>query len=186
MPSDYNTLDRWILSRLAYAVDSSNSGMLNYNFHRVTTALYNFWLYDFCDVYIEGCKPVLAEGYHQSFSAVYFSTIPIRCAGFKPKIFLFHCLYSFPLKLISLNLFSWVGKCCCSAKCALCMCWDGPSTVISIHAFYYGRTLAAVTKASFRGTSRKHLRCPISGYRRGYFLYIFLNLDLISNKVLAS
>ncbi|VDM14137.1 unnamed protein product [Wuchereria bancrofti] len=60
LPGECSTLDRWILSRLSYAVESCNSGMCNYQFNRVTTALYNFWLYEFCDIYIEGCKPVLA------------------------------------------------------------------------------------------------------------------------------
>nr|CDP94338.1 BMA-VARS-2, isoform b [Brugia malayi] len=60
LPEESSTLDRWILSRLSYAVESSNSGMSSYQFNRVTTTLYNFWLYEFCDIYIEGCKPVLA------------------------------------------------------------------------------------------------------------------------------
>ncbi|MCP9263016.1 Valine--tRNA ligase [Dirofilaria immitis] len=54
-------LDRWILSRLSYTVESSNSEMSNYHFSRVTTILYNFWQYDFCDIYIEGCKPMFAS-----------------------------------------------------------------------------------------------------------------------------
>lgn len=56
------TLDKWILSRLSSVVSACDEGMKNYNFSRVTTALYNFWLYDFCDVYIEGSKEVLLEG----------------------------------------------------------------------------------------------------------------------------
>lgn len=61
-PKGYTTLDAWILSRLSHVVDACDSGMSSYNFHRVTSALYNFWLYDFCDVYIEGSKAVFAEG----------------------------------------------------------------------------------------------------------------------------
>ncbi|KAK0403635.1 hypothetical protein QR680_017043 [Steinernema hermaphroditum] len=52
------TLDLWILSRLSEAVQKCNSGFEEYNFQQVTTAIYNFWLYDFCDVYLEGVKPV--------------------------------------------------------------------------------------------------------------------------------
>lgn len=44
--------DRWILSRLAFAVEESNYGFENYLFPRATTACYNFWLYEFCDVYL--------------------------------------------------------------------------------------------------------------------------------------
>ncbi|VDK72530.1 unnamed protein product [Litomosoides sigmodontis] len=61
LSEESSPLDRWIMSRLSYAVESSNNGMSSYQFSRVTTALYNFWQYDFCDIYIEGCKPVLAN-----------------------------------------------------------------------------------------------------------------------------
>ncbi|KAF1585217.1 UNVERIFIED_CONTAM: Valine--tRNA ligase, partial [Eudyptes robustus] len=52
-----STADLWILSRLASAVERSENGFKNYNFQDVTTALYNFWLYEFCDVYLEAIKP---------------------------------------------------------------------------------------------------------------------------------
>uniref|UniRef100_A0A8R1DGZ7 Valine--tRNA ligase n=1 Tax=Caenorhabditis japonica TaxID=281687 RepID=A0A8R1DGZ7_CAEJA len=51
--------DKWILSKLARAVKESNDGLKVYNFTQATTSTYNFWLYDFCDVYIEAIKPVL-------------------------------------------------------------------------------------------------------------------------------
>jgi len=51
-------MDRWILSRLAAAVDLTNSGFKDYNFPQATSALYNFWLYDLCDVYLEYLKPI--------------------------------------------------------------------------------------------------------------------------------
>uniref|UniRef100_A0A0M3IQ17 valine--tRNA ligase n=1 Tax=Ascaris lumbricoides TaxID=6252 RepID=A0A0M3IQ17_ASCLU len=57
-----STLDKWILSRLSFAVESCNAGMSSYTFHQATSAMYNFWLYDFCDIYIEGSKPVLING----------------------------------------------------------------------------------------------------------------------------
>ncbi|TKR80167.1 hypothetical protein L596_014287 [Steinernema carpocapsae] len=53
-----STLDQWILSRLAEAVTTCNSGFEGYKFQEITTAIYHFWLYDFCDVYLEGVKPV--------------------------------------------------------------------------------------------------------------------------------
>uniref|UniRef100_A0A1I7YCJ4 Valine--tRNA ligase n=1 Tax=Steinernema glaseri TaxID=37863 RepID=A0A1I7YCJ4_9BILA len=53
-----STLDQWILSRLSETVQKSNAGFEEYNFQQATTAIYNFWLYDFCDVYLEGVKPV--------------------------------------------------------------------------------------------------------------------------------
>jgi len=47
------------LSRLSYAERTSNEGFRNYDFPSATTAMYNFWLYELCDVYLEYLKPVL-------------------------------------------------------------------------------------------------------------------------------
>ena len=47
-----STVDRWILSRCSYAVEKMNTGFEEYDFNGVTTAIFNFWLYDFCDVYL--------------------------------------------------------------------------------------------------------------------------------------
>uniref|UniRef100_A0A671P093 valine--tRNA ligase n=1 Tax=Sinocyclocheilus anshuiensis TaxID=1608454 RepID=A0A671P093_9TELE len=44
--------DRWILSRLSAAVALCDSGFQAYDFPTVTTAIYNFWLYELCDVYL--------------------------------------------------------------------------------------------------------------------------------------
>ncbi|ETN68325.1 Anticodon-binding domain protein [Necator americanus] len=55
-------VDKWILSRMAYAVGRCNAGMEAYNFTQVTTALYEFWLYDLCDIYLEFVKPVISAG----------------------------------------------------------------------------------------------------------------------------
>merc|ERR1712079_884815 len=55
-------MDRWILSRLAFASDQCNEGFEQYNFPQATTALYNFWLYELCDVYLEYLKPVFQSG----------------------------------------------------------------------------------------------------------------------------
>ena len=54
------SMDRWILSRLASAVETTNEGLQLYNFPQATTALYNFWLYELCDVYLEYLKPLFA------------------------------------------------------------------------------------------------------------------------------
>ncbi|XP_036371216.1 valine--tRNA ligase isoform X1 [Octopus sinensis] len=52
-------MDKWILSRLSEAVILSTSGFENYDFPTVTTAIYNFWLYELCDWYVESIKPIL-------------------------------------------------------------------------------------------------------------------------------
>ncbi|CAF3823052.1 unnamed protein product [Rotaria sp. Silwood1] len=48
--------DLWILSRLSYAIEQCEIGFTNYQFPQVTTAIYNFWFYELCDVYIEYIK----------------------------------------------------------------------------------------------------------------------------------
>lgn len=53
--------DLWILSRLTLAVDLCNTGFQNYDFPGITTAVYNFWLYELCDVYLECLKPVFSS-----------------------------------------------------------------------------------------------------------------------------
>nr|CAD2202037.1 unnamed protein product [Meloidogyne enterolobii] len=54
--------DRWILSRLGKCVADCNSGFSKYNFRQLTTALYQFWYYEFCDVYLESSKPIFFAG----------------------------------------------------------------------------------------------------------------------------
>jgi valyl-tRNA synthetase len=51
-------VDQWILSRLQVAIAESWEGFQSYDFAKATTAIYAFWLYDFCDVYLEAVKPV--------------------------------------------------------------------------------------------------------------------------------
>uniref|UniRef100_H9GP70 valine--tRNA ligase n=1 Tax=Anolis carolinensis TaxID=28377 RepID=H9GP70_ANOCA len=53
-------IDRWILSRLSHAVELCDTGFQAYDFPGITTAIYNFWLYELCDVYLECLKPVFA------------------------------------------------------------------------------------------------------------------------------
>ncbi|KAJ8954030.1 hypothetical protein NQ318_004323 [Aromia moschata] len=45
-------MDKWILSRLSFMVDTVNEGLENFDFHVSTAALKNFLYYDFCDVYL--------------------------------------------------------------------------------------------------------------------------------------
>ena len=42
----------WILHRLHLAVAAADAAFKNYEFAAATTAIYNFWLYDLCDVYL--------------------------------------------------------------------------------------------------------------------------------------
>ncbi|KAI0227477.1 Valine--tRNA ligase [Lamellibrachia satsuma] len=54
--------DRWILSRVAALVAECDDGFRSYNLNSVTQALYTFWWAELCDVYLEYCKPVFADG----------------------------------------------------------------------------------------------------------------------------
>nr|CAD7424685.1 unnamed protein product [Timema monikensis] len=61
-------MDLWMLSRVAAAVDSCNRGFETYDFAGATTACYNLWLYDLCDVYLEYLKPVFQSGDNAAIS----------------------------------------------------------------------------------------------------------------------
>ncbi len=50
-------MDKWILSRLSETVTLCNTGIAAFDLTTATTALFNFWLYDLCDYYIEYLKP---------------------------------------------------------------------------------------------------------------------------------
>lgn len=41
-----------MLSRLSYAVKTCDEAMAQYDFTAATTACYNLWLYDLCDIYL--------------------------------------------------------------------------------------------------------------------------------------
>jgi len=57
-----NQMDAWVLSRLASAIETCNSGFESYDFAAATSACYAFWLYDLCDVYLECLKPIFQSG----------------------------------------------------------------------------------------------------------------------------
>lgn len=56
-----SVVDLWMLSRLSTAVIEANRGFKNYDFVLTTTAIYNVWLYELCDVYLEYLKPIFAS-----------------------------------------------------------------------------------------------------------------------------
>ncbi|XP_076061155.1 valyl-tRNA synthetase isoform X2 [Oratosquilla oratoria] len=57
-----STMDCWMLSMLARAVQECNTAFQDFNFPQATTALYNLWWYQICDVYLECLKPVMYSG----------------------------------------------------------------------------------------------------------------------------
>jgi valyl-tRNA synthetase len=63
LKAEFSTVDRWILSRLNKAIEAANIHLSEYSFGEVVQALFNFWLYEVCDVYLEAIKPVMrSEG----------------------------------------------------------------------------------------------------------------------------
>jgi len=52
-------VDKWILSRLNAAIFVTNNSFKDYDFSEATSAIHNFWLYEFCDVYLEAVKPII-------------------------------------------------------------------------------------------------------------------------------
>ncbi|XP_033121226.1 valine--tRNA ligase-like isoform X2 [Anneissia japonica] len=55
-------MDRWILSRLASAVQACEIGWPVFDFSSITTSIHHFWLYDLCDYYLEYMKPIVQSG----------------------------------------------------------------------------------------------------------------------------
>ncbi|KEG14433.1 valyl-tRNA synthetase [Trypanosoma grayi] len=55
---------RWILSRLDVAVEECTRGFSegSYDFALSTNAVYRFWLYELCDVFLELTKPIIQGG----------------------------------------------------------------------------------------------------------------------------
>lgn len=45
-------VEKWILHKLNIAATEINASLTERNFMAATTAAYNFWLYELCDVYI--------------------------------------------------------------------------------------------------------------------------------------
>lgn len=48
---------KWILSVLNKAISKTVSSLNSYEFSDATTAVYSWWQYQFCDVFIEAIKP---------------------------------------------------------------------------------------------------------------------------------
>ncbi|KIK77445.1 hypothetical protein PAXRUDRAFT_834980 [Paxillus rubicundulus Ve08.2h10] len=51
-------VERWVLHKLNFTSSEVNKYLEQRNFMAATTAVYNFWLYELCDVYIEAMKPM--------------------------------------------------------------------------------------------------------------------------------
>ncbi|KAJ3482542.1 hypothetical protein NLI96_g6905 [Meripilus lineatus] len=54
-------VEKWIFHKLNIAAEDINKQLAERNFMTATSAAYNFWLYELCDVYIEAMKPMTDE-----------------------------------------------------------------------------------------------------------------------------
>lgn len=64
----YAVRDQFILSRLYHTIQECDQALANYQFGALTSALHSFFLYDFCDVYLELIKPVFADQSHPQYN----------------------------------------------------------------------------------------------------------------------
>ncbi len=60
LPTGCSDVDRWILSRLARAVDGIRKGIEEYRYNDAASAFYQFTWHEFCDWYLEMIKPALS------------------------------------------------------------------------------------------------------------------------------
>jgi valyl-tRNA synthetase len=51
--------DKWILSRLTATVNEVTKQLNDHQYGLAANSLYSFWLYDFCDYYLELIKPIM-------------------------------------------------------------------------------------------------------------------------------
>lgn len=106
-------LDRWILSRLSLAVELCNKGMETYDFPTVTSAIYNFWLYELCDWYLECIKPLLYgsdESAKETCRNVLYSCLDVGL-----------CLLHPIMPFVTEELFQWLPRRLADAPPSICV-----------------------------------------------------------------
>ena len=59
--NSYQMINRWILHELNKLCKEINHCFEHFEFGEATIKFQNFWLYQFCDVYLECIKPILNE-----------------------------------------------------------------------------------------------------------------------------
>jgi valyl-tRNA synthetase len=59
MVGNESLVEKWIISRLNVAIKETTENLETINLMNATTAIYNFWLYELCDVYVEAVKPIV-------------------------------------------------------------------------------------------------------------------------------
>ncbi|CAD8210973.1 unnamed protein product [Paramecium pentaurelia] len=54
-------INQWILVKLNQTITGVNAAFDDYEFGQATQNFHQFWLYDFCDIYLEGIKNILSD-----------------------------------------------------------------------------------------------------------------------------
>ncbi|QPG73509.1 valine--tRNA ligase [Brettanomyces nanus] len=55
-------VEQWILHKMNKCAEKLNVHLENREFYEATQSIYNFWLYELCDIYIENSKYLILEG----------------------------------------------------------------------------------------------------------------------------
>jgi valyl-tRNA synthetase len=78
-----SNMDKWILHRLNDAINKTISSFENYEIGDATSAPYDFWLKETCDVYLEAIKPVMYGTDEKAKSAIRNTLYTILDEGYK-------------------------------------------------------------------------------------------------------
>jgi valyl-tRNA synthetase len=89
--SDSSLVDRWMFSRFARIVPRVNDALREFRFHEAAHEIYHFFWGDFCDWYIEWCKPRLNSEDREAARAAWRNILSI----FESALRLLHPLMPF-------------------------------------------------------------------------------------------
>ena len=97
-------VDKWILSKLEYLINTMNTYLQEFKFGELTIVFSNFWLYEFCDIYLEAIKPRLRSPTEARIPQLILFTI------FDQGLRLLHPLMPFISEELYQKLPVWPGK----------------------------------------------------------------------------
>lgn len=103
-PESLPLVDKWILSKLEYLVTQMNSHLKEFKFGELTILFSNFWIYEFCDIYLEAIKPRLRIPEQARIPQLILFTI------FDQGLRLLHPLMPFISEELYQKLPVWPGK----------------------------------------------------------------------------
>ncbi|XP_011497002.1 PREDICTED: valine--tRNA ligase isoform X2 [Ceratosolen solmsi marchali] len=118
-----SNIDLWMLSRVSNATKICDDAFTRYDFNAATTACYNLWLYDLCDVYLECLKPVFQtenEPQKKTAQRVLFKTLDVSLRLLSPFMpFITEELY----QRLPYNNLVYPSICICPYPTSTECCW---------------------------------------------------------------